>query len=99
MKKNKMASRRRVVSDSESESDEPVGPSVPSDDVLEKALRDTVAKIYKSGNMEELTVKRVRMAAEKVLGVEEGFFKGSSIWKSKSDQIIKDEVVCFGNVL
>ncbi|GMF71250.1 unnamed protein product [Aspergillus oryzae] len=93
VKKNKMASRRRVVSDSESESDEPVGPSVPSDDVLEKALRDTVAKIYKSGNMEELTVKRVRMAAEKVLGVEEGFFKGSSIWKSKSDQIIKDEVV------
>ncbi|KAK6838796.1 hypothetical protein RU639_000137 [Aspergillus parasiticus] len=87
-----MAPRRRVVSDSESESDEPVGPSVPSDDALEKALRDTVAKIYKSGNMEELTVKRVRMAAEKALGVEEGFFKGSSIWKSKSDQIIKDEV-------
>ncbi|KAE8136367.1 hypothetical protein BDV38DRAFT_114683 [Aspergillus pseudotamarii] len=87
-----MAPRRRVVSDSESESDEPVAPSVPSDDALEKALRDTVAKVYKSGNMEELTVKRVRVAAEKALGVDEGFFKGSSTWKSKSDQIIKDEV-------
>ncbi|GAB1199008.1 hypothetical protein APSETT444_008340 [Aspergillus pseudonomiae] len=88
-----MAPRRRVVSDSESESDEPAVPSVPSNDALEKALRKTVATIYKSGNMEELTVKRVRMAAEKSLGVEEGFFKGSSTWKSKSDQIIKDEVL------
>ncbi|OGM39273.1 transcriptional regulator [Aspergillus bombycis] len=87
-----MAPRRRVVSDSESESDEPAAPSAPSNDALEKALRETVAKIYKLGNMEELTVKRVRMAAEKSLGVEEGFFKGSSTWKSKSDQIIKDEV-------
>ncbi|KAE8412009.1 hypothetical protein BDV36DRAFT_272756 [Aspergillus pseudocaelatus] len=87
-----MVPRRRVVSDSESEFDEPVAPSVPSDDALEKALRDTVAKVYKSGNMEELTVKRVRTAAEKALGVDEGFFKGSSTWKSKSDQIIKDEV-------
>jgi hypothetical protein len=92
-----MAPRRRVVAESESESepDQQTPPSAPSDDTLEKALRDVVADIYKSGNMEELTVKRVRVAAEKALAVEEGFFKGSSIWKSKSDQIIKDEVVCF----
>ncbi|KAE8153989.1 hypothetical protein BDV25DRAFT_136358 [Aspergillus avenaceus] len=83
--------QRAVLSDSEAESD-PETPSVPSDDALEKALRDVVAEIYKTGNMEELTVRRVRNAAEKALQVEEGFFKGDSTWKSKSDQVIKDEV-------
>lgn len=89
-----MAPRRRIASESnsESESELSTAPSVPSDNALEKALRDAVAKIYKSGTMEELTVKRVRLAAEKELGVEEGFFKTSRDWKSKSDQIIKDEV-------
>ncbi|KAF7588553.1 hypothetical protein BBP40_005508 [Aspergillus hancockii] len=95
-KQSKMAPRRRVVAESESESesepDQQTTPSVPSDDALEKALRDVVTNIYKSGNMKELTVKRVRAAAEKALGVKEWFFKGSAIWKSKSDQIIKDEV-------
>ncbi|KAB8226840.1 putative transcriptional regulator [Aspergillus alliaceus] len=89
-----MAPRRRVASESnsESESELSTAPSVTSDNALEKALRDAVAKVYKSGAMEELTVKRVRLAAEKELGVEEGFFKASRDWKSKSDQIIKDEV-------
>ena len=65
----------------------------PSDAALEQALRDEVAKIFKSGNMEELTVKRVRLATEKKLGIEEGFFKNTGDWKTRSDQIIKDEVV------
>jgi hypothetical protein len=34
------------------------------------------------------------LAAERVLELEEGFFKGDSAWKSKSDQVIKDEAVC-----
>lgn len=80
------------LSDSESEA-EADAPTVPSDAVLERALRDEVAVIFKSGNMEELTVKRVRLAAEKKLGLEEGFFKTKGDWKTRSDQIIKDEVV------
>jgi len=65
-----------------------------ADEVLEKGLRDAVAKIFQSGRMEELTVKRVRLATEKALGLEDGFFKGNEIWKPRSDRIIKQEAVC-----
>ena len=90
--------RRYAISDStsESESDQPLAspPSGPTKEGLEKALRDAVARIYHSGNMEDLTVKRVRAAAERSMGLDEGFFKGDAEWKAKSDRIIKDEVVC-----
>jgi hypothetical protein len=86
-----MAARYKL-SDSESYSDEPLNP-LPSDKALERGLRDKVAAIFYSGNMEELTVKRVRLAAEKKLGLQEGFFKTTGDWKARSDQIIKDEVV------
>lgn len=82
------------MSDSEPEPDQPA-PAAPSDDALEKALRDAVAEVYKSGKMEELTIKRVRLAAEKSLGLDGGFFKGDSNWKAKSEEVIKDEVVCY----
>lgn len=78
---------------SDSESDDPLTGSRPSDKDLTKALRDVVGDIFASGKMEELTVKRVRLAAEKKLGIEEGFFKGDGEWKARSDQVIKDEVV------
>ncbi|PGH23816.1 hypothetical protein AJ80_02064 [Polytolypa hystricis UAMH7299] len=64
---------------------------IPSDDVLEKGLRDVVAKIFKTGNLEELTVKRIRSATEKALGLDEGFFKNDEAWKQRSDKIIKEE--------
>ncbi|KAJ5998741.1 Transcriptional regulator [Penicillium sp. IBT 35674x] len=79
------------LSDSESES-EPDVSTTPSDKQLEKGLRDEVAGIFKSGNMEELTVKRVRLAAEKKLGLAEGYFKTTGDWKARSEQIIKAEV-------
>lgn len=80
------------LSDSESES-EADAPAVPSNKRLEQGLRDEVAAIFKSGNTEELTVKRVRLAVEKRLGLGEGFFKSTSDWKTRSDEIIKEEVV------
>ncbi|KAL2838744.1 hypothetical protein BJX68DRAFT_248538 [Aspergillus pseudodeflectus] len=85
---------RRVVLDSDSDSELELSdvPSQPSDKQLEKALRDAVAQIYKTGKMEELTVKRVRLAAEKALQLEEGYFKRNGEWKARSEQIIKDEV-------
>ncbi|PLB52754.1 hypothetical protein P170DRAFT_434474 [Aspergillus steynii IBT 23096] len=82
---------RYALSDSEAES-ELDQPTAPSDDALEKALRDTVAEIYRTGNMEELTVKRVRLAAEKSLQLEPGFFKTDNAWKTKSEQIIREAV-------
>ena len=74
--------------------------SRPDDAVLEQELRQIVRQIYKAGNLEELTVKRVRTAAEKNLGLEDGFFKESQ-WKVKSKAIIEAEAVCaiFGSFL
>lgn len=84
---------RYALSSSEPESEAESASGRPADDVLEKALRDAVTKVYNSGKMEELTVKRVRLAAEKALQLEEGFYKTQGDWKTRSEQIIKDQVV------
>jgi DEK C terminal domain len=68
----------------------------PSDDVLEQELRQVVRGIVKSGKLEELTVKRVRAAAEKNLGVDEGFYKREA-WKDRSKTIIEYEAVGNGS--
>lgn len=81
-----------TMSDSESDA-ENEAPSAPSDQTLEKGLRDEVAGIFKSGNMSELTVKRVRLAVENKLGLTTGYFKSTGDWKERSDMIIKEEVV------
>lgn len=65
-----------------------------SEERLEKGLRSTVASIFRSGKLEELTVKRVRLATETALGLEEGFFKGHEEWKSRSETVVKEEAVC-----
>ncbi|OQE37193.1 hypothetical protein PENCOP_c010G04030 [Penicillium coprophilum] len=80
-----------TMSDSDSEAEDEVS-SGPSDQVLEKGLRDQVAAIFKSGNMEELTVKRVRLAVEATLGLTAGYFKTTGDWKARSENIIKEEV-------
>jgi hypothetical protein len=69
-----------------------------SDERLEKGLRDTVASIFRSGKLEELTVKRVRRATETTLGLEEGFFKAHEEWKARSEIVIKEEAVCLCSV-
>ncbi len=63
---------------------------------LEKALRDKVQETYRLGNLEELTVKRIRSATEQELGLYEGYFKDKT-WKDKSKRIIESEVVCTPN--
>lgn len=83
---------RYAISESESDPDAEEAPAAPSGKTLEKALRDAVAAVYKSKKMEELTIKRIRLAAATKLGLDEGFFKGSE-WKGRSEQVIKDEVV------
>lgn len=66
--------------------------SIPSDAVIESQLREVVQTIYKAGNLEELTVKRVRGTAETNLGLADGFLKGEA-WSDRSKTIIKDEAV------
>ena len=84
-----------TMSDSDAEGE---APNAPSDKALEKSLRDQVAAIFKSGNLEELTVKRVRLAAEHKLGLTAGYFKTTGDWKARSEDIIKDEVVSFVSI-
>ncbi|KAK2745209.1 hypothetical protein FQN55_006334 [Onygenales sp. PD_40] len=80
------------MSDSDSQSNSPSSSTgIPSDAVLETSLRDTVVKIFQDGDMDQLTVKRVRLATEKTLGLEEGFFKNDEAWKPRSDRVIRAE--------
>lgn len=73
-------------------SDSELSDAPPSDDILEQELRQVVRDTYKTGNLEDLTVKRVRLAAEKSLRLPEGFYK-SDAWKTRSKDLIESEVV------
>ena len=57
----------------------------PSDTILEKTLRDIVRK----AEVDPITVKRVRTAAEERLGLDAGFFKSHDEWNDKSKDIIE----------
>lgn len=74
-------------------SDSSLSSVTPSPAAVEQALRNAVQRVYKLGNLEELTVKRIRAAAEQDLDLEEDFFKTDTIWKGKSKNIIESEVV------
>lgn len=63
------------------------------DSDLENALRVKVQQIFRLGNLDELTVKRVRRAVETELGLELDHFKDQA-WREKSKTIIESEVVC-----
>jgi hypothetical protein len=87
--------RRPVIEDSsDEETNDGSSNNIPSDESLEQGLRDAVADIFRKENLQDLTVKRVRLATESALDLEEGFFKGHDTWKARSDQIIKEEAVC-----
>jgi len=77
-------------------SESPLSDAPPSDKVLERALRHAVQVVYRKGNLEELTVKRMRKAAEEELDLQEGFFKEPE-WKDRSKAIIETEAVCCGH--
>lgn len=83
---------KNALSDSESEP-EIDAPNIPSDTTLEQALREEVISRWKAGRQDELTVKRVRLATEQTLKLEEGFFKSTGDWKTRSEEIIRSEVV------
>ena len=64
-----------------------------TDATLEQALRNAVQKVYKTGNTDDLTVRRIRKAVEEDLDLQDGFFKNDSIWNTKSKSVIQSEVV------
>ena len=70
------------------------GIDAPTDATLEQALRNAVQKVYKKGNTDDLTVRRIRKAVEEDLDLQDGFFKNDPIWNTKSKSVIQSEVVC-----
>ena len=64
--------------------------SVPSDSAIEKTLRDTATEFYNT-HPQDLTLKRVRQAAERKLGLEDGFLKADDKWNAKSKDIVTDQ--------
>lgn len=67
--------------------------NLPPDATISSTLRDTVITIHKSGNTDDLTVKRVRARAEEKLGLPDNFLKESKDWKQRSHDIIHEAVV------
>ncbi|KAI4213460.1 MAG: hypothetical protein LQ351_003960 [Letrouitia transgressa] len=65
--------------------------NVPSAAALEKALRQAFRKVLKS-NPDDVTVRKVRNAAEQALGLDNGFFKEHNEWNKRSKDLIHDEV-------
>ncbi|KAF2493767.1 hypothetical protein BU16DRAFT_527967 [Lophium mytilinum] len=63
----------------------------PTDATIEKVLRESVVEIWKSGNTDDLTVKRVRTVTEEKLELPSGFLK-DALWKTKSHTIIHGQV-------
>ncbi|KAF2268557.1 hypothetical protein CC78DRAFT_613262 [Lojkania enalia] len=63
---------------------------VPSDEAIARKLEQTVISFHKSGNAEDITVKRVRARAEKELGLPADFLKESEKWKKRSSNVIKE---------
>lgn len=70
------------------------GIDAPTDATLEQALRNAVQKVYKAGNTDDLTVRRIRKAVEEDLELQGGFFKNDPVWNTKSKNVIQSEVVC-----
>ena len=56
-------------------------------------FRSIVDKLWKAQKLEDLTIKKVRAAAEEELDLEDGWFKGEEDWNEKSKELIKNAVV------
>ena len=65
----------------------------PPNATIEQALRHAVQSVYQNGNLEDLTVKRIRKSTEKDLDLPEDFLKTDHRWKEKSKVVIQSEVV------
>jgi len=72
-------------------SDSEDAPSVPSDSRIDRALRDVVAALFKAGDLENLTVKRVRKSVEQQLALPADYFKSHDVWADKSKRVITEE--------
>jgi hypothetical protein len=66
---------------------------VPPDDELEGSLRREVARFQERGEHDQLTLRNIRAASEKKLGLPDDFYKDHAVWKTKSKEVVNDQVV------
>lgn len=76
---------------SDSELSEASHTPVPPDDELEQSLRREVVQAAKANN--DFTLRQIREASEKSLGLPVGFYKGHESWNAKSKEIVRDQIV------
>ena len=67
-----------------------------SDDDIQATLQRIVTDQFKSGDLETLTLKNVRAAAEEELELPKDFLKTDGKWKGRSKEVVGTEVVSFG---
>lgn len=65
--------------------------SIPSDQALEKALRDATRALLDNGV--EITVNKVRTRVEENLDLPERFFNDTPEWKGRSKEVIHSAIV------
>jgi hypothetical protein len=65
----------------------------PDEETIEFTIRDIVTELFRAGDFENLTVKRVRTQAEENLGLDAGWFKRHAEWKDRSASVIHEEAV------
>jgi hypothetical protein len=68
--------------------------SSPAPVAIESTIRDIISELYHTKKLDELTVKRVRIAAEQELSLDPGWFKTHEVWKDRSKKFIEEEAVC-----
>lgn len=68
---------------------------IPPDFELENSLRREVNRATAAA--EDITLKIIRTASEKRLGLPEGFYRDHPVWKGKSKTIVHDQVVSSGS--
>jgi hypothetical protein len=62
------------------------------DKTIESTLRDTIKFLFRAGDFDNVTVKRIRQRTEQSLNLPTGWFKNHEEWRDRSSSIIRGEV-------
>jgi hypothetical protein len=78
---------------STTDSDQLSASDSPNNSQIRAALVQQVRRVFSLRDFDNLTVKRIRLAVEKKLGLDAGFLKNHVAWKDPSKDIIEKEAV------
>ena len=61
--------------------------------VLKNVFRNIVRRVYKNDALKNFTVKKIRKTIEKMLNLNENYFKNDFVWKKINKNIIQSKIV------